>query len=78
MLEQYPHGIGEKYAGRLRDEVERSYEKWQASGSQPRPSDAAEAGRTARIGRRWIRTACRADMCQCATRDQGARHHLPP
>ena len=36
-LEQYPHGIGEKYAGRLREEVERSFEKWQAE-RQPKPA----------------------------------------
>ena len=40
-LEQYPHGIGEKYAGRLREEVERSYEKWQAE-RQPNPAPDTE------------------------------------
>ena len=40
-LEHYPHGIGEKYAGRLREEIERSYEKWQAE-RQPTPADDAE------------------------------------
>jgi hypothetical protein len=40
-LEQYPHGIGEKYAGRLRAEVERSFAKWQAD-RQPTPAADAE------------------------------------
>jgi hypothetical protein len=29
-LSKWPHGIGQRYAGRLRQEVERSFEKWQA------------------------------------------------
>jgi hypothetical protein len=29
-LTQYPHGIGEKYAGRLAEEVARSYSKWRS------------------------------------------------
>jgi putative DNA primase/helicase len=42
-LEQYPRGIGEKYAGRLKEEVERSFAKWSArstrrSGSTPEPA----------------------------------------
>jgi hypothetical protein len=40
-LEQYPHGIGEKYAGRLRAEVERSFAKWQAD-RQPTPATDTE------------------------------------
>jgi putative DNA primase/helicase len=28
-LSRWPHGIGQRYAGRLRQEVERSFEKWQ-------------------------------------------------
>jgi hypothetical protein len=40
-LEQYPHGIGEKYAGRLREEIERSYTKWQAD-RKPIPAVGAE------------------------------------
>ena len=31
VLAKYPNGIGNKYAGRLRDEIERSYGKWAAS-----------------------------------------------
>ena len=31
VLAKYPKGIGNKYAGRLRDEIERSYGKWAAS-----------------------------------------------
>jgi hypothetical protein len=37
VLARHINGIGAKYAGRLRAEVERSYEKWQA-GRQPRPA----------------------------------------
>jgi hypothetical protein len=45
VLEQYPNGIGEKYAGRLRAEVERSYEKWQAERTIAADSDdAGDAG----------------------------------
>ena len=40
-LAQYPRGIGEKYAGRLKEEVERSFAKWQAE-RQPRPAADAE------------------------------------
>jgi Virulence-associated protein E len=40
-LSQHPRGIGEKYAGRLREEVERSYEKWQAD-RQPKPAPDTE------------------------------------
>jgi hypothetical protein len=40
-LARYPHGIGEKYAGRLRAEVERSCEKWQAE-RQPDPAPDTE------------------------------------
>src|SRR5262245_56795644 len=29
-LGRWPHGIGQRYAGRLRQEVERSFEKWTA------------------------------------------------
>jgi hypothetical protein len=29
-LERHPHGIGEKYTGRLREEVARSYSKWRS------------------------------------------------
>ena len=36
-LERYAHGIGKKYAGRLQEEVERSFAKWQAE-RQPRPA----------------------------------------
>jgi hypothetical protein len=41
MLEQYPRGIGEKYAGRLSEEVERSFAKWQAE-RQPKPAADVE------------------------------------
>jgi Virulence-associated protein E len=45
-LEQYPHGIGEKYVGRLREEVERSYEKWRAerrpAAADTEPDEAQE------------------------------------
>jgi hypothetical protein len=37
ILEQYPNGIGAKYAGRLQIEVERSYEKWRAE-REPAPA----------------------------------------
>src|SRR5262249_20593437 len=40
-LAQYPRGIGEKYAGRLREEVERSFAKWQAD-RQPKPAAGME------------------------------------
>jgi Virulence-associated protein E len=39
-LAQHPRGIGEKYAGRLKEEVERSFVKWQA---QRQPTPAADA-----------------------------------
>jgi hypothetical protein len=40
-LAQHPKGICEKYAGRLREEVERSFAKWQAE-RQPRPAEDTE------------------------------------
>jgi putative DNA primase/helicase len=42
LLEQYPNGIGAKYAGRLAEEVERSYAKWKAE-REPRAADDATA-----------------------------------
>jgi hypothetical protein len=43
-FEQHPHGIAEKYAGRLGAEVERSFDKWQAD-RRPQPAaDTDEPG----------------------------------
>ena len=36
-LAKYPNGIGNKYEGRLRAEIERSYGKWAASGKPKQP-----------------------------------------
>jgi hypothetical protein len=45
LLEQYPDGIGAKYAGRLVEEVERSYAKWKAE-REPRNADDAGSDAT--------------------------------
>ena len=54
-LERYPRGIGEKYAGRLRAEVERSFAKWQAE-RQPTPAADTEEPEEAQGGTRSTRT----------------------
>jgi hypothetical protein len=41
-LGRWPHGIGQRYAGRLRQEVERSFEKWQARRQPPISAAAVE------------------------------------
>ena len=77
-LEQYPHGIGEKYAGRLHEEVERSYEKWQAE-RQPNPASDTEEEEPEEpvLGQGRQETATRTDLHECATRAEGARYHMP-
>src|SRR5262249_20420323 len=46
-LAQYPNGIGQKYAGRLYDEVVRSYAKWQAQRRASVVAVSASAGSSA-------------------------------
>jgi hypothetical protein len=43
LLRQYPNGIGAKYAGRLAEEVERSYAKWKAEREPQTADDDATA-----------------------------------
>jgi hypothetical protein len=50
LLEKYPNGIGRKYAGRLRDEVERSYVKVNSAGdSQASAANATAAAAPAQV-----------------------------
>ena len=49
-LGRWPHGIGHRYAGRLRQEVERSFEKWQTKrritpGTPNEPDEPARSQR---------------------------------
>ena len=44
-LAKHPHGIGAKYAGRLRNEVRRSYQKWRAhNGATAAPQSQTGSG----------------------------------
>jgi hypothetical protein len=73
-LERHAHGIGEKYAGRLREEVERSYEKWQEERQpeaapiepdEPLQWDKVDKSGTPKATPRNTRTAIRVLGIQC-------------
>ena len=67
--EQYPHGIGEKYAGRLHEEVERSYEKWQEERQpKPAPDTEREPEEPLALGQGRQERRPKTDLHQCATR----------